>query len=73
MRAALAHTFGTAGRRREAFQLLNDLTKVAEQRYVAPYFFAGIHIGLGEYDRAIEHLEKSYEELSTAYPSSYRP
>jgi serine/threonine protein kinase len=64
MRAALAHTFGTAGRRREALQLLNDLTKVAEQRYVAPHFFAGIHIGLGEYDRAIEYLEKSYEEHS---------
>jgi hypothetical protein len=31
---------------------------------VAPYFFAGIHIALGEDDRAIEYLEKSYEEHS---------
>ena len=31
---------------------------------VAPHFFAGIHIGLGDYDRAIEYLEKSYEEHS---------
>ena len=64
MRAALAHTFGAAGRTKEAFQMLDDLTELAKQKYVAPYFFAGIHIGLGENDRAIEYLEKSYEEHS---------
>jgi serine/threonine protein kinase/Tfp pilus assembly protein PilF len=64
MSSALAHTLGTAGRTREAFQILDDLTKLAKQKYVAPYFFAGIHIGLGETDRAIEYLEKSYEEHS---------
>jgi len=64
IRAALAHTFGTAGRTTEARQILDDLTKLAKQKYVAPYVFAGIHIGLGENDRAIEYLEKSYEEHS---------
>jgi serine/threonine protein kinase/Tfp pilus assembly protein PilF len=64
MRAALAHTLGTAGRTKEAFQVVDDLTTLAKQKYVAPYFFAGIHIGLGENDRAIEYLEKSYEEHS---------
>ena len=44
--------------------MLDDLTELAKQKYVAPYFFAGIHIGLGENDRAIEYLEKSYEEHS---------
>jgi serine/threonine protein kinase/Tfp pilus assembly protein PilF len=64
MLAALAHTLGTAGRTKEAIQILNDLTMLAKQKYVAPYFFAGIHIGLGAIDRAIECLEKSYEEHS---------
>src|SRR6267378_443923 len=64
MRAALAHTLGTAGRTKEAFQMLDDLTKLAKQKYVAPYFLAGVHIGLGENDRAMEYLEKSYEEHS---------
>jgi eukaryotic-like serine/threonine-protein kinase len=64
MRAALAQTLATAGRRNEAIQVLDDLRKLATQKYVAPYFFAGIHIGLGENDRAIECLEKSYEEHS---------
>ena len=64
MRAALAHTFGIAGRTKEAVQILDDLTILAKQKYVAPYFFAGIHIGLGENERAIEYLEKCYEEHS---------
>jgi len=64
MLAALAHTLGTAGNTKEAIQILNDLTTLAKQKYVAPYFFAGIHIGLGEIDRAIECLEKSYREHS---------
>ena len=64
MRAALAHTLGTAGRKKEALRMLDDLTRLAKQKYVAPYFFAGIHIGLGENDRAIEYLEKCYEEHS---------
>jgi tetratricopeptide (TPR) repeat protein len=64
MRAALAHTLGTAGRTREAVQMLADLTALATQKYVAPHFFAGIQIGLRQNDRAIEYLEKSYEEHS---------
>jgi eukaryotic-like serine/threonine-protein kinase len=64
MRAALAHSYGKAGRAKEALQILDDLTKLARHKYVAPHFFAGIYIGLGENDRAIEYLEKSYEEHS---------
>ena len=64
MRAALAHTLGTAGRTKEALQILDDLTQLAKQKYVAPYFFAGIHVGLGENERAIEYLQTCYEEHS---------
>jgi len=64
MRAALAHTYGLSGRTKEALQLLDDLTKLAKHKYVAPHFLAGIHIGLGENERAMEYLEKSFEEHS---------
>jgi eukaryotic-like serine/threonine-protein kinase len=64
MRAALAHTFAAAGRTQDARQMLDDLTELSKQKYVAPYFFAGIHIGLGEIDRAMEYLEKAYNEHS---------
>jgi tetratricopeptide (TPR) repeat protein len=64
MNAALAQTFAVAGKRKAAIQIVDDLTTLAKQKYVAPYFFAGIHIGLGDDDRAMEYLEKAYEEHS---------
>jgi serine/threonine protein kinase/Tfp pilus assembly protein PilF len=64
MRAALAHSYGKAGRRKEALEILDDLTNLAKCKYVAPHFFAGIHIGLGENAGALEYLEKSYEDHS---------
>ena len=64
MRAALAHTLGAAGKTKEARQILDDLINLAKQKYVAPYYFAGIHVGLGEHDRAMEYLQKCYEEHS---------
>jgi serine/threonine protein kinase/tetratricopeptide (TPR) repeat protein len=64
MNAALAQTFGAAGKKKKALQILDDLTKLTKQKYVAPYFFAGIYVGLGQNDRAMEYLEKCYEEHS---------
>src|SRR5580698_9403529 len=62
MRAALAQTFAVAGATQKAIQILEDLQRLATERYVAPHFFAGIHIGLGENDRALEYLEKACAE-----------
>ena len=62
MRAALAQTFATAGAADKAIQIVDELNGLTKQRYVAPHFFAGIYIGLGDLDRAIEYLEKSCAE-----------
>ena len=64
IRAALAHTYGVSGRASEARQALDDLTQLAKRKYVAPHFFAGVYIGLGDNDRAMEYLEKSHDEHS---------
>jgi hypothetical protein len=48
----------------DAIQILDDLIALAEKRYVAPYFFAGIHIGLARNEGAIEYLEKCHDEHS---------
>jgi serine/threonine protein kinase/tetratricopeptide (TPR) repeat protein len=64
MNAALAQTLAAAGRKKEAIRILDELMELAKQKYVASYFFAGIYVGLGEEDRAMEYLEKSYEEHS---------
>ena len=63
-KSLFGHTLGAAGRTKEALQILDELTKLAQEKYVAPYFFAGIYIGLGESERAIEYLLKCYEEHS---------
>src|SRR5580693_6014311 len=62
MRTALAQTFAVAGAPEKAIQIVDELNELAKQRYVAPHFFAGIYVGLGEHDRAIEYLEKSCAE-----------
>jgi tetratricopeptide (TPR) repeat protein len=62
MRAALAQSYAEAGRAKDAREILDDLTKLAQHKYVAAQFFAGIHIGLGENNRALEYLEKSCAE-----------
>ena len=64
MRAALAQTYGMSGETNQARQALDDLTQLARRKYVAPHFFAGIHVGLGDFDRAMEYLEKSHDERS---------
>jgi tetratricopeptide (TPR) repeat protein len=64
MRASLAQTFGAANKTKEALVILEGLTELAKQQYVAPYFLAGIHVGVGENYQALEYLERSYEEKS---------
>jgi tetratricopeptide (TPR) repeat protein len=60
--AALGYTYGRAGRRLEAQQLLDELTHLSLKRYVSPMLQALIAIGLGEQDQAFVWLEKSYED-----------
>jgi serine/threonine protein kinase/Tfp pilus assembly protein PilF len=64
MRAALAHTYGTVNKTKDALEILESLTKLAQQKYVAPYFLAGIYVGIGENDHALEQLARAYEEKS---------
>jgi hypothetical protein len=62
MLAALAHTYGAANRNKDPLAILESLRKLAKQKYVAPFFFAGIHVGAGENGDALESLERAYEE-----------
>ena len=64
IRASLAQSLGAAGKAKEAREILDELTSLGKQKYVAPYFFAGIYAGLGDEKRAMEYLERAYEEHS---------
>jgi TolB-like protein/DNA-binding winged helix-turn-helix (wHTH) protein/tetratricopeptide (TPR) repeat protein len=64
MIAALGHAFGVAGRNAEARAILQTLEERSRQRYIAPFFLAWVHAGLGQRDAAFARLEEAYREGS---------
>ena len=58
----LGYAYAVAGKRAEALKMLDELKEQAKQRYVSPYEFALVYIGLGEKDQAFVYLDKTYEE-----------
>jgi serine/threonine-protein kinase len=62
----LGEAFGLAGRTDEAREVLRRVHELAGQRYVSPYHMAYVYTGLGEHDRAMDWLERAYEERAGA-------
>jgi serine/threonine protein kinase/tetratricopeptide (TPR) repeat protein len=60
--AQLGEAYGLAGNLGQAREVLRQLSDLSEQRYVSPYHMAYVHTGLGEVDRAMDYLERAYEE-----------
>jgi TolB-like protein/Flp pilus assembly protein TadD len=58
----LAHLYAKLGKRDKALEILLRLREVSTQRYVAPYTFALIYLGLGQKDEALQFLERDYED-----------
>jgi hypothetical protein len=52
-----------SGRRAEAQKVLAELSNLSKRRYVDPFNIAAlVHVGLGNKARALELLEKAYED-----------
>jgi len=64
--ASLGHAYAAAGKEREAREVLDRLLERSKKGYVSAYEIAAVYTGLGEKDRALEWLEKAYEERSNA-------
>jgi tetratricopeptide (TPR) repeat protein len=62
VKSELGYAYAKAGKREEAQRVIEDLQRSPGERRVSPFHLALVHIGLGENDRAIELLEKSFEE-----------
>ncbi|HEX8649692.1 MAG TPA: tetratricopeptide repeat protein [Pyrinomonadaceae bacterium] len=62
--AYLGYAYGRAGLHEEARFVLEDFKETAKERYVPAYYFAIIHLGLGEHDQALTWLEQAFEERS---------
>jgi serine/threonine-protein kinase len=60
--AYLAYAQSKSGDRHRAAALLSRLREMQRTRYIAGYLFAVVYAGLGEPDRAIEALGRSYED-----------
>ena len=57
------HLAAVSGRRAEAQKVLDQLTELSKQKDV-PALDMVIYAGLGEKDKALEWLEKAYEDRS---------
>jgi len=63
-RGWLGYAYGIAGKRAEARQALAELQEIARQRAVDPGHVVRVYIGLDDKERALDWLERAYEDRS---------
>jgi TolB-like protein/DNA-binding winged helix-turn-helix (wHTH) protein/Tfp pilus assembly protein PilF len=62
-KAQLAYGYAVAGEKDEALKILDEMKQDQSQgRYVAPFAFALVYMGLGDKDQAFEWLNKTFDE-----------
>jgi len=62
--ANLGHAYARNGNRSEALEVLAQLRTLSKTRYVSPYAFALVYIGLAETEKAFEWLQRALSERS---------
>ena len=60
--AGLAYAYAVAGKKDEARKILDELKEASKQRYVTPFAFGLIYMGLGDKDQAFEWFNKTVDE-----------
>jgi adenylate cyclase len=60
--SSLGYACAANGDRAKAEQILQDLEELSKQRYVSPANRATVYLGLGEKEKALDWLEKAYED-----------
>jgi tetratricopeptide (TPR) repeat protein len=68
MRAWLAHALATAGSRDDALAVRADLERLARERFISPFLFALMAVGLSEHDAALQWLERTRDVRSGWMP-----
>ena len=64
MVSALANVYASSGNNEEAQRLLASLIVESKKRYVSPYYFALVYVGLRQPEKAIDWLEKAFADRS---------
>ncbi len=62
--AALGHAYALSGERDKANQILAELREMSKHRYVSPYLFAIVYLGLGDKDQTFAWLDKAFQDRS---------
>jgi TolB-like protein/Flp pilus assembly protein TadD len=65
--ALLGQAYARAGQREEAQNILARLGQEAKSRYVHAYSFALMYLALGDKERAIDELERTYRERADVF------
>jgi adenylate cyclase len=60
--AQLGQAYAMTGKPGRARDRVRQLEELSQQRYVSPYHMAYVYTGLGELDRAMDYLERAFEE-----------
>ena len=63
--ASLGHLYGISGKRTQALAVLSDLDRLSKDKYISPFCWALVYLGLGENDKAMAFLVRSLEERTT--------
>jgi tetratricopeptide (TPR) repeat protein len=63
---ALGYLHGQTGNKAAALEILNQLEELSAAHYVSAASFAEVYLGLGEYDRVFEWLDKALDERTSA-------
>jgi adenylate cyclase len=65
MQAMLVEALARAGEEQEAREILSRLEEISTREFVDPWSFCRMHMSLGDSERAIHFLERSFAERST--------
>ena len=61
-KASLGYAYAASGDRTKAEQVLRNLDELAKKQYVSPALPASVYLGLGEKAKALDWIEKAYED-----------
>jgi tetratricopeptide (TPR) repeat protein len=59
--ALLATAYGFSGQTEKARRLISELHKIAQHDYVSPFIFIGPYLSLGDREKSLDWVERSYE------------
>jgi len=60
--ALLSRAYALSGNKTRALEILDRIKALSQQRYVSPFDFAVVHVGLGDLTAGFGYLEEAYQQ-----------